>query len=75
LAQFSRSSIVHDIASRMTAAFAQNLEARLNEIESGLSTSSHARAPAGELDAGSLVLSVLRERIRAFLRSVFRRGR
>ena len=35
LAQFSRSSIVQDIAKRMTAAFAQNLEARLNQRDIG----------------------------------------
>jgi carbon-monoxide dehydrogenase small subunit len=59
LAQFSRSSIVRDIAQRMTAAFAQNLQARLDRSE----------APAAELDAGSLFFSALWRRIKALFRS------
>ena len=46
LAQFSRSDLVADIAGRLVAAFAQNVEARL----SGSGTA----APAAELNAGSL---------------------
>ena len=43
LAQFSRSSIVQDIAKRMTGSFAQNLQARLDQGDSGVSTA----APSG----------------------------
>jgi carbon-monoxide dehydrogenase small subunit len=62
LAQFGRPGIVNDLAERLTAAFAQNLEARL----SGGTAASTAAAPS-ELDAGSLILSVTRTRIRRFL--------
>ena len=69
LAQFSRSSIVQDIAKRMTAAFARNLQARLEAPDSATGD----RAAVRELNATSLVFSVLWERIRAALRTVFRR--
>ena len=65
LAQFSRSDLVHDIASRIIATFVQNVEARL----SGKTTA----APAAELDAGGLFLSAVAGRIRAFLRRLFGR--
>ena len=61
LAQFSRAGIVQDIAKRMTTAFAQNLQARLSPGNAG-------GPVAAELDAGSLFLSVIRDRIRAFVR-------
>ena len=35
LAQFSRSGLVHDVATRMTAAFAANVEARLASDAAG----------------------------------------
>jgi carbon-monoxide dehydrogenase small subunit len=73
LAQFSRSSIVQDIAKRMTAAFAQNLEARLNQGQRGSYAEAKAPTQAAEIDAGSLVLSVLWSRIRTFFRSLFGR--
>ncbi|HYC48300.1 MAG TPA: 2Fe-2S iron-sulfur cluster-binding protein [Burkholderiales bacterium] len=63
LAQFGRSSIVQDIAKRMTAAFAQNLEARL--AQPGAAS---AAAPARELDAGALFFSALWARIKGFFR-------
>jgi carbon-monoxide dehydrogenase small subunit len=63
LAQFSRAGIVQDIATRMTAAFAKNLEARLNE----------SQPVVRELDAGSLVSSAVWQRIKALWRSLFRR--
>jgi carbon-monoxide dehydrogenase small subunit len=59
LAQFSRSGIVNDLAERLTTAFARNLETRLN----GSGDASKAQA---ELDAGSLILSAIRLRIRRF---------
>jgi aerobic carbon-monoxide dehydrogenase small subunit len=59
LAQFSRSDLVTDIAGRLIAAFAQNVEARL----SGAGASASA-----ELNAGSLFWSVLADRIKTSLR-------
>jgi carbon-monoxide dehydrogenase small subunit len=53
LAQFSRAGIVQDIAKRMTASFAQNLQARLTQGDNVAS-------------AGSLIFSVLWDRIKAF---------
>ena len=69
LAQFSRSGIVQDIAKRMTAAFAQNVEARLNQRESGASADHAREAPVTEIDAGSLFMSALWHRIKNFFRS------
>jgi carbon-monoxide dehydrogenase small subunit len=68
LAQFSRSGIVQDIAKRMTAAFARNLQARLNQDDNA--ASAERAAPVPELDAGSLVFSVLWDRIKAFFRAL-----
>jgi carbon-monoxide dehydrogenase small subunit len=65
LAQFSRSDLVDDIASRLIAAFAQNVEARLSGKTEGTSV--------GELDAGALLFSVLAERIKMRLRRLFGR--
>ncbi len=73
LAQFSRSGIVQDIARRMTAAFAQNLQARLDQGENVASADRTAQAPVPELNAGSLLFSVLWERIKAFFRTLFGR--
>ena len=73
LAQFSRSNIVNDIARRMTAAFAQNLQARLNEDQGVASATRMSQPPVSELDAGSLVLSALWDRIKAFFRSLLGR--
>ena len=74
LAQFSRSSIVRDIAKRMTDAFANNLRARLGaDVGGGEKGEPLPIRPSSELDAGSLVFSVLRERIVGFFRSLLRR--
>ena len=61
LAQFGRTGIVNDLAERLTTAFASNLEARLD----GRMDASEA-AQRAELDAGSLILAVIRARIRRF---------
>lgn len=74
LAQFSRSSIVKDIAKRMTDAFAENLRARLSHDGSGAGRGAALPQPAAELNAGALVFSVLRDRILGFFRSLFGRG-
>jgi carbon-monoxide dehydrogenase small subunit len=64
LAQFSRGALVRDLVSRLAGAFAQNLEARLSgrEIE----------APTA-LNAGSLVFTVLWDRIKAVFDKILRR--
>src|SRR5690242_19456294 len=66
LAQFSRSDLVHDIASRIVATFAENVEVRLS--------GKTPEMPAAELDAGKLFLGVLAVRIRAFLRGLLGRS-
>lgn len=73
LAQFSRSSLVQDIARRMTGAFAQNLQACLTRDDGGAGAEPAIRVPAAELDAGALFLSVVWERITNFFRSLFKR--
>jgi carbon-monoxide dehydrogenase small subunit len=70
LAQFSRSGVVQDIAKRMTGSFAQNLQARLNQGNSGVRTD---RVAVSELNAGSLVFSVLWDRIKRFFRALLGR--
>jgi carbon-monoxide dehydrogenase small subunit len=73
LAQFGRSSIVQDIAKRMTGAFAQNLQARLNQGDDGARAGHAMQAPASELDAGSLIFSALWDRIKTFFRTLLKR--
>ncbi|MGQ0526091.1 MAG: xanthine dehydrogenase family Fe-S subunit [Betaproteobacteria bacterium] len=71
LAQFSRSALLRDIARRMTDSFARNLQARLRKEAEN--PSGKAAQPAAELNAGSLILPVLWERVKAFFRDLFRR--
>jgi carbon-monoxide dehydrogenase small subunit len=72
LAQFGRSGLVQDIAKRMTAAFAGNLEARLRgEGAPAGAQPQHSRS--AELKAGSLLMSALWARLKAVLRSVLGR--
>ncbi len=66
LAQFSRSSIAQDIARRMTAAFAQNLEARLAERDGAMVAERGSERRVTELDAGSLFWAAVWDRIKAF---------
>ena len=71
LAQFSRAGIVTDLAGRLTAAFAENLQAQLDAEASG----APAPAPAeAKLDAVGLLLSVLWARIKAALAALFGRS-
>ncbi|CAN5392039.1 2Fe-2S iron-sulfur cluster-binding protein [soil metagenome] len=60
LAQVGRSALVRDLAARLIAAFAENLDARL----------SGARAPAAsaEVNGVSLLFGLLRERVAGFVR-------
>src|SRR5262245_9000741 len=90
LAQFSRGGVVNDLAARLTADFAKNLETALTaENVSPMATPAEhgtvapamppapavaqRTAPANELNAGRLVVSVLLGRLAAFFRSLFRR--
>jgi aerobic carbon-monoxide dehydrogenase small subunit len=71
LAQFGRSAIVQEIAARMTETFARNLQARLDRGHGGAGTAQ--ALPPAALDAGSLVFSVLWDRIRTVLRRLLHR--
>ena len=62
LAQFSRAGIVTDLAGRLTAAFADNLQARLDAEASGQAAPAPTEA---KLDAVGLLVSVLWARIKA----------
>ncbi len=73
LAQFSRSNLLRDIARRMTESFARNLQSRLSGGNGRAGAERTARSDASELDAGSLILPVLWERIKAFFRSLLGR--
>ena len=68
LAQFGRSGLVQDIAGRLTAAFAKNLEARLSAGDDAV-----ARPLVRELNAGSLITTVLLGRVKDFIRRIFGR--
>jgi carbon-monoxide dehydrogenase small subunit len=69
LAQFSRSGLVQDVANRLIGAFVQNLEARLAHQGEG----APAPAVAAEFDAGSLMASLFKDRIKRFFARIFRR--
>lgn len=71
LAQFGRSGLVQDIAGRLIAAFVKNLEAKLSHQAGG----GDADAPPviTELDAGSLVSSVILGRLKRFFAALFGR--
>jgi len=70
LAQFSRGAIVNDLAERLTAEFARNLDARIGAAARG---EAGPAAPAAELRAGSLLLSVVWSRIKRALRRLLGR--
>jgi carbon-monoxide dehydrogenase small subunit len=67
LAQFGRPRIVQDIAARMTAAFANNLEARLG----GEPVARPSSGADGVINAGSLLFSVVSERFRQLFSKIF----
>jgi carbon-monoxide dehydrogenase small subunit len=67
LAQFGRSELVRDVASRLIAVFARNLEQRL-------AGQAQAARPVSELNAVSLLFSVLAKRVRARLRRLLTRS-
>jgi carbon-monoxide dehydrogenase small subunit len=66
LAQFSRSDLIQDIASRLIALFAQNLESRLT-------APAQVARPAPELKAVPLLFSVLVKRIGSRWKRLFTR--
>jgi carbon-monoxide dehydrogenase small subunit len=66
LAQFGRSGLVQDIASRLTGAFARNLEARLSSGGDG--GGGEPPPLVRELNAGSLITAVLLGKVRRFFR-------
>ena len=71
LAQFSRGAIATDLVKRLTAAFAQNLEAAM----AGDGAARPAEGSSGALDAGGLLGTVLWTRLKAWLGALFgRRG-
>jgi aerobic carbon-monoxide dehydrogenase small subunit len=65
LAQFGRAGLVQDLAARLTAAFAQNVEARL---------SGTGKPAAQTLSFGALIGPMLVERARQLWQRLFRRG-
>jgi len=71
LAQFGRGGLVQDVASRLIAAFAANLGARLSHSAHGEMS---APPPAvGEFNAGLLVFSVLIDRVKRFVSALLGR--
>lgn len=64
LAQFGRSGIVEDLASRITRTFAENLEARL--------TGAHTKSPTSHFEAGAVLRKIILERMKAVLARVWR---
>jgi carbon-monoxide dehydrogenase small subunit len=70
LAQFSRSSLAQDLAGRLTAAFVQNLEARLSIGDDA----AHPPPIVRELNAGSLITIVLLGRVWDFIRGFLGRS-
>ena len=72
LAQFGRGGIVTDLAARLTAAFADNLQAHLDTLAGA--TPAAGERDAGERDAGRLLLSAIWARIRAALAAILGRS-
>jgi aerobic carbon-monoxide dehydrogenase small subunit len=67
LAQFSRSDLVNEIASRITTTFARTVAARLS--------GDTADSAAADFNAGATFISVLRDHIKAFFRRLYDRAR
>jgi aerobic carbon-monoxide dehydrogenase small subunit len=67
LAQFSRSDLVNEIASRITSSFARNVAATLS--------GQAADGDAADFNAGAMFFSVLRDHVKAFLRRLYNRAR
>jgi aerobic carbon-monoxide dehydrogenase small subunit len=69
LAQVGRSGLVRDLAARLVAEFAGNLDARLSGGAAG-----DPAARAAELNGVSLVFGMLRDRVARFMHRLTRRG-
>jgi aerobic carbon-monoxide dehydrogenase small subunit len=67
LAQVARPGLVLDLAARLTADFARNLERRLAGVAPDASA-----APAQSLNGGALLVALLRARARQILQRIFR---
>ncbi|MEG6508868.1 2Fe-2S iron-sulfur cluster-binding protein [Methyloligella sp. 2.7D] len=74
LAQFGRSGLVNDVANRLTSAFVQNLEARLDYAARGGEGEAPEPAVAAELNAGALLWSVIAGRLKRLFAKLFGRG-
>jgi carbon monoxide dehydrogenase subunit G len=77
LAQFGKGSIIQEIANRITAAFVENFESRLSSAPAAIASrqdGTPAPAPQRSLDAGNLIWTILRERLRAFFRGLLGRS-
>ncbi|MGQ9366123.1 SRPBCC family protein [Azospirillum sp. ST 5-10] len=77
LAQFSRGAIVQEIAQRLTAEFARNLEATLAAVTPDATpdaTPAAAAAPVRELNGGALLWAMLRDWIKGLLAGARRRA-
>jgi carbon-monoxide dehydrogenase small subunit len=72
LAQFSRSAIVQDVANRLTDVFVQNLEARLHAARGGRANPPTAAA-VQELNVGSLIWSIVIDRLNGIVARLFNR--
>ncbi len=72
LAQFGRGGIVTDLATRLTAAFAANLQVHLDTLAGA--TPAAGERDAGERDAGRLLLSAIWARIKAVLAAILGRS-
>lgn len=71
LAQFSRSGLMQDVASRIIAVFVQNLEVLLAHRNDG---GARRSAPVRELDAGALMHSMVMDYMKRIFRKLFQRG-
>lgn len=72
LAQFSRSGLVQDVAGRIIAAFVRNLEIRLSQR--GSSGTESVPEMVTELDAGSLMRSVVIDYVKRTIKRLLGRG-
>jgi uncharacterized protein len=69
LAQFSKGSVMQEIANRITADFVKNFEATLSAAPGASQVAGpESVAPNQSLDAGNLLWSILRERLLALFR-------
>jgi carbon monoxide dehydrogenase subunit G len=69
LAQFSKGTVMQEVANRITAEFVSNFEQALSAPPGEPQASgAHSAGPSQPLDAGNLLRSIIRERFRALFR-------